>query len=123
MLLSAYLLLQDEHSGKSENELTALLTEKGPHNLCYIRDQIGAARLKSLGIKSITLEGKGTHKRARVKFIDDATVDVQDIVEIRYDYKYTCVRGRDEDESKKLAEATKRFITISKKIMSENVPQ
>lgn len=118
LLLSAYLLLQDNHGAKTPEELMRLLTAKGNHNFGHLRDEIGKEKLRELGIKSITLSGSGVTKSATIALLNGEGFVVEDLVEVRYDYKYPEKRPLNLNESAELAQAVEKLISMAEKILT-----
>lgn len=120
LLLEAYLLLllKDEYSRKTEEELMDLLKGRYNHSLKELSDKIGKEDLKNLGIKDVKLETKNDLKRYIITLVNSEKIIVEDSVTVRYDFKYDRRRNIDPDESERMKRELSHLLKMTNTIMT-----
>ena len=124
LLFEAYLLLllKDDHARKTEEELMELLKGKRNHDLKELAEKIGEDDLIKLGIKSVNVETKNDLKRYIIVLANDEKIIVEDLVTVRYDFKYDRRRDIDPDESNRMKKELDHLFKTTKIVM-EMVPK
>lgn len=124
LLFEAYLLLllKDDHARKTEEELMDLLRGKRNHDLKELAEKIGKSDLDRLGIKSVNVETRSDLKRYIIVLTNDEKIIVEDLVTVRYDFKYDRRRYIDPDESNRMKKELDHLFKMTKVVM-EMVPK
>jgi len=119
LLLTAYLLalLKDDCPQKTATELMELIKGKNNHDLRELSEKIGKKNLKKLGIEDVKLETKKDLKRYVLTLKDGEKIIAEDLVTVRYDFKYDSLRDIDSDESQLMRKNVNNLIGMTEKIM------
>jgi hypothetical protein len=117
LLLESYLLLKEEHTKKTKEELEALLKGKHNHDLKDLADKIGKESLVVLGIKTVGSETKNDLKRYVMTLANGDKIIVEDSVTVRYDFKYDRRRDIDPDESERMRSEVGHLLEMTNKVM------
>lgn len=124
LLLEAYLLLllKDDYSRQTAEELSDLLRGKRNHDLKELSEKIGTEDLEKLGISKIDIDTKNDLKRYVINLSDGEKIIAEDSVTVRYDFKYDRRRDIDPDESGRMKGEIEHLLKMTKKVM-ELIPK
>jgi len=124
LLLEAYLLLllKDDYSRQTAEELSDLLRGKRNHDLRELSEKIGAEDLKKLGISNIEIETRNDLKRYAITLSGSEQIIVEDSVTVRYDFKYDRRRDIDPEESERMKREIGYLLKMTIKV-SELIPK
>jgi len=119
LLLTAYLLvlLKDECPQKTERDLMDMLKGKNNHDLKDLSEKIGKKNLKNLGIENVKLETKNDLKRYIINLADNKKIIIEDLITVRYDFKYDKLRDFNANESDEINQGVVNLLKMTTKVI------
>lgn len=114
LILEARLFL-----ASTETERPKLIEEaKAQHDLQNLSERLTTLGvLSSLGIKHIKRRWNDDLKEYAITMDDDSTIIVQDLIDVRYDFKYDQLRGIDPNESTRMKTEVEIFLKMARRVM------
>lgn len=94
-----------------------MLKGKNNHDLKDLSEKIGKKNLKNLGIENVKLETKNDLKRYIINLADNKKIIIEDLITVRYDFKYDKLRDFNANESDEINQGVVNLLKMTTKVI------